>query len=135
MIFHFPFRAPVSRADFWRFVRFGITGCTAEGIHYGVYLLVLLWANPAVSYTAGYLVAMAFNYILTAFFTFRRKPTGGNALGFIASHALNYALELGILYGAMSLGLCKHWAGLVAMTVIVPVNFLILRFVFIRWKQ
>lgn len=134
MHFHIPRHIRVGKADFWRFVRFGITGCLAEGVHYGVYLLALLWLNPGVSYTIGYLVAMVFNYIMTTFFTFRRRPSGGNIAGFAASHALNYSLELGLLYAGMWLGLCEHWAGLVAMTVVVPINFLILRFVFIRKK-
>mgnify|MGYP000297285828 CR=1 FL=1 len=47
---------PDWQEKFWQFMRFGIVGTISSAIHYGVYCLVLLAANPTLSFTAGYAV-------------------------------------------------------------------------------
>lgn len=66
---------PDWQEKFWQFMRFGIVGTISSAIHYGVYCLVLLVANPTLSFTAGYAVGFVCNYFLTTFFTFRSKPS------------------------------------------------------------
>ena len=55
---------PDWQEKFWQFMRFGIVGTISSAIHYGVYCLVLLVANPTLSFTAGYAVGFVCNYFL-----------------------------------------------------------------------
>lgn len=120
------------REEFFRIVRFGITGTLSTALHYGVYLLALLWLIPGVAYTLGYGVGLCFNYAMTTRFTFRRQPTRRNAAGFVMSHVVNYLLELAVLYIFLFMGVEERLAGILTLVVVVPVNFLILRFVFVH---
>ena len=122
------------KQELWRIVRFGITGTLSTLLHYGVYLLVLMWTVPAVAYTVGYGVGLCFNYVMTTFFTFRKAPSKRNAAGFVVSHVVNYLLELSVLYLFLWMGMDERLAGILTLIVVVPINFLILRFVFVRNK-
>jgi len=114
-----------------RIVRFGITGSLSTLIHYGAYLLALRWLNATLAYTAGYGVGLCVNYVLTTFFTFHRQPSRKNAAGFAASHVVNYLLEIGVLNLFIFLGMSEQLSGILTLIVVVPVNFLILRLVFV----
>ena len=102
-----------------------------RAIHYGVYCLVLLVANANISFTAGYAVGFICNYFLTTFFTFRSKPSSRNAVGFGFSHLINYLLEIGLLNLLLWIGAGELLAPILVMIIVVPINFLILHFVYI----
>lgn len=119
------------RSEIGRVVRFGITGSLSTLIHYGTYLLALLWMNATMAYTVGYGVGLCVNYVLTTFFTFRKQPSKKNAAGFVASHVVNYLLEIGVLNLFLYFGMDERLAGILTLIVVVPINFLILRFVFV----
>ncbi len=121
-------------SEFWRIFRFGITGTVSSLVHYGAYCLALLYCSPTLSYSFGYLVGLALNYVLTTYFTFRQHPSRKNAAGFVSSHALNYLLEIGLLNLFLWIGIGQWLAPVLVMIIVVPVNFLILRFVFL-WKK
>lgn len=127
-------RKGISRKEQGRIFRFAITGTVSTALHYGVYLLLLLWINPSLAYTGGYLAGFILNYFLTTYFTFQSKAGLGNMAGFSVSHVVNYLLELGILNLLIWAGLSKSIAGLVTLVVVVPVNFLILRTVYL-WRE
>lgn len=120
------------RNELGRIVRFGITGSLSTLVHYGAYLLALLWMAPTAAYTVGYGVGLCVNYVMTTFFTFKKHPSKKNAAGFVVSHIINYLLEIGILNLFLFYGMEKRLAGILVLIVVVPINFLILRFVFVR---
>ncbi len=124
----------INREEIGRIIRFGIVGTISTAIHYGVYYLMLSIINPSISYTCGYLVGFCVNYILTTYFTFRAKSSIKNAAGFSISHVINYFLELGVLNLFIWGGMNERLAGIVTLIAVVPVNFLILRFVYL-WKR
>lgn len=121
--------------EFWRIFRFGITGSISSLIHYGAYCLALLYCNPNVSYSIGYLVGLCCNYVMTTYFTFRQHPSKKNAAGFVSSHALNYLMEMGLLNLFLWMGFSQWLAPILVMIIVVPINFLILRFVFLYRKN
>ncbi|MBO5186503.1 MAG: GtrA family protein [Prevotella sp.] len=123
------------KTEFWRIFRFGITGTLSSLIHYGVYCVALMSLNPTLSYTAGYLVGLVCNYGLTTFFTFRQQPSKKNAAGFVASHALNYLLEIALLHLFLWIGAGELLAPALVMVVVVPINFLILHFVYLHKRK
>lgn len=122
---------PDWQEKFWQFVRFTIVGTVSSLIHYGVYCLVLMTANANISFTAGYAVGFVCNYFLTTFFTFRSKPSSKNAVGFSFSHLINYLLEIGLLNLFLWIGAGEFLAPLMVLIIVVPINFLILHFVYI----
>lgn len=124
----------LDRKELGRILRFGITGGLSTLIHYGVYLLLLTWLNPSLSYTCGYFVGFCFNYFLTTHFTFKTKTSVRNAAGFSISHVINYFLELGVLNLLIYCGMENQLAGFVTMVIVVPINFLLLRLVYL-WKK
>lgn len=121
-------------AEFWRIFRFGVTGTIATLIHYGTYCLSVLYFNPSLSYSIGYLSGLGVNYMMTSYFTFHQHPSKKNAIGFLGSHAINYLLEIGLFNLFLWMGLNQWVAPIIVMVIVVPVNFLMLRFVFV-WKK
>jgi putative flippase GtrA len=77
-------------------------------------------------------VGLCVNYVMTTFLTFKKHPSKKNAAGFVVSHIINYLLEIGILNLFLFYGMEKRLAGILVLIVVVPINFLILRFVFVR---
>ena len=92
---------------------------------------ILLVANANISFTAGYAVGFVCNYFLTTFFTFRSRPSSHNAIGFGFSHLINYLLEIGLLNLFLWIGAGELLAPILVMIIVVPINFLILHFVYI----
>ncbi len=121
--------------EFWRIFRFGVRGTVSSLIHYVIYCVALSILNPTLSYTAGYLVGLVCNYGMTTFFTFRQQPSKKNAAGFAASHALNYLLEIALLHAFFILGAGELLAPVLVMIVVVPINFLILHFVYLHKRK
>lgn len=123
------------RAELGRIVRFGITGSLSVLIHYGVYLLALQWMSATLAYTVGYGVGLMVNYVMTAFFTFKKQPSRKNAVGFVFNHVVNYLMEIGLLNLMIHLGVKAQIAGILTLMLVVPVSFMILRFVFVGRKN
>ncbi len=120
------------------FIRFAIVGAIATCIHYGIYLL-LLWsfnieqdetAYTDVAYTIGYLLSFLCNMWLTAHFTFREKLTIKRGGGFAISHIINYLLHIAFLTFFLWIGFPNKWAPIPVFCIVIPINFLLVRFVF-----
>ena len=114
----------------WQFVRFVVNGCLSSGIHYGVYCLMLLYANENIAYVTGYIVSFIGNFFLTCYFTFRTKPTIKRFLGFSGSHAVNFGLHVVLFNIMLQLGVHRLIAPILVMGIAMLVQFTILRFVF-----
>ena len=111
-------------------IRFCIVGGLATAVHYGIYLLLQLWIWTWLAYTIGYVLSFLMNYMLTNYFTFRTKPSVQNGIGFVISHAVNYGLHIGLLELFLWLGVSDVWAPIPVYCIVIPVNFLLVRFVF-----
>ena len=112
------------------FVRFVIVGVIATAIHYGVYYLLEQVINVNVAYTIGYVVAWFVNLYLTSRFTFKRKLSFKKGVGFAFSHLVNYLLHMLFLNIFLAIGLSAEIAPLFVFVVVIPINFLLVRFVF-----
>lgn len=114
------------------FLRFCIVGLIATGIHYGVYLILNLWANVNIAYTIGYVVSLCCNLWLTAHFTFKKDVTPKRTGGFVVSHLINYVLHIVLLNLFLWLGLSNEIAPIPVYCIVVPINFVLIRTVFNR---
>lgn len=117
------------------FIRFVLVGIFATALHYGLYLLFQQIINVNIAYTLGYLLSFAANFYLTAYFTFGRKPSWKKAFGFGGAHLFNYLLHMGLLNLFLWLELPKPLAPIPVFAIAVPVNFLLVRFIFKRKEQ
>ena len=107
------------------FVRFVMVGIFATALHYGLYFV-------NIAYTLGYALSFIANFYLTAYFTFGRKPSWRKAFGFGGAHLCSYLLHMGLLNLSLWMGIPKPLAPIPVFAIAIPVNFLLVRFVFKR---
>ena len=117
---------------FPEFIRFVMVGVLATALHYGIYFLLQRFINVNIAYTLGYALSFIANFYLTAYFTFGKKPSWSKAFGFGGAHLFNYLLHNGLLNTVLWLGLSKTLAPIPVFAIAIPVNFLLVRFVFKR---
>lgn len=110
--------------------RFGIVGSMATALHYGIYYVFQLFVNVNVAYTLGYVLSFIANFYLTAYFTFGSRPSWKKLAGMGGAHAVNYALHLMLLNLFLRIGVPQVWAPVPVFAIAIPVNFLLVRFVF-----
>lgn len=120
------------------FIRFAIVGVLATAIHYGIYLLLLwlfhigeeeqLYSN--IVYSIGYAISWLCNFYLSAHFTFKEKTSVKRGIGFALSHGVNYLLHLIFLNFFLWLGVSEALAPIPVFCIVIPINFLLVRFVF-----
>lgn len=123
------YRKIISSAEFARFV---LVGILATALHYGIYLLLDLVIPPNPAYAMGYVLSFLFNFYLTSRFTFKKKATVKKGVGFGLSHLVNFGLHMGLLNLFLYLGLSEALAPVPVYCICIPVNFLLVRFVFNR---
>lgn len=125
-----------SKSKRYQFIRYCTVGSLAAGIHYGVYFVLQEYelVNLNIAYTIGYATSFICNFFMTSYFTFRSNPSLKRALGFGGSHLVNYLIHMGLFNLFLSLDVNQEIAPLFVLAVAVPVNFVMLRFVF-KHKQ
>ena len=110
--------------------RFGIVGGIATSIHYGIYLLALEFLSINISYALGYIISFIVNYSLSVFFTFKSKTSIKTGVGFVLSHLINYCMHFGLLNLFVYLDCPVKWAPAPVLLIAIPINFILVRFVF-----
>lgn len=116
-------------------VRFGIVGILAVAVHYLVYWVLQNWIDVNMAYTIGYLISFLMNYYLSARFTFHAKASASNGLAFGGAHLFNYLLQLALFNFFLHLGVSRELAPFAVLTIAVPTNFVLVRFVFKHFKH
>lgn len=114
----------------FQFLRFGIVGVIATALHYGIYWFLMHYMNASVAYTIGYVLGFVANFFLTSYFTFKKRATMKKGVGFAMSHGVNYLLHMVLLNVFLWMGLSKSIAPIPVFCIVIPVNFLLVRFVF-----
>ena len=125
----------IKRQTIREFIRFAIVGVIATGIHYLVYLLLQQVVYAGVAYTIGYATSFVANLILTARFTFKTQTTIRNSAGFGLAHLCNYLLQMALLYVVLRFGISRAIAPIPVYCIAIPLNFLMVRFVFKHSKN
>ena len=114
----------------FEFLRFAVVGVVATCIHYGLYYVLQKHINVNIAYTIGYLLSFVCNFYLTSYFTFRVKPSFGKLFGLGGAHVVNYLLHIVLLNIFLFLGVSRGLAPIPVFSIAIPVNFLMVRFVF-----
>lgn len=130
------------RETVFQLLRFAIVGVVATAIHYGIYLLLLnifsedtIGNWETIAYSIGYVISFICNFILTCVFTFRKKASAQRGVGFGLAHLVNYGLHVVLLNLFLWIGISNKLAPIPVFCIAVPVNFLLVRFVFSRKEQ
>ena len=136
------------RTDLFQLLRFVIVGVIATSIHYGIYLSLLfifsaneesiqrgVSSKETLFYSIGYVISFVCNFALTCLFTFRKKASVQRGVGFGFAHIVNYCLHVGLLNLFLWLGISNKLAPIPVFCIAVPVNFLLVRFVFRRFRH
>lgn len=110
--------------------RFGIVGVVATAIHYGIYLLLKQWIVEVVAFAIGYFISFVANFFMTAKFTFKKDTTTKKGVGFMGAHAVNFLLQTSLLQLFLWLGINENFAPIPVYCIAVPINFLLVKFVF-----
>lgn len=110
-------------------IRFGMVGGIATAIQYGLYVVFAdaVGLSAVLSAIVSYAISFLFNFVLSNFFTFHTRPNARKGMGFLASHAFNMGLQVGLV-AIFNTFLNKTLAMLPAMVICVPVNYLLVRF-------
>jgi len=111
-------------------IRFGIVGVISTAMHYAIYWVLQHWIEVNIAYTTGYVLSFLANYWLSAHFTFRKSVNVKNGIGFGGAHFVNYLLHIVLLNFFLWLGLSNEMAPLGVFAIAIPVNFILVRFVF-----
>jgi putative flippase GtrA len=83
-----------------------------------------------VAFTIGYLLSFFMNFWLSAKFTFKAEATVKRGAGFALSHLVNYGLQMLVLNVSLKFGVPEPLAPVPVYLICIPVNFLLVRFVF-----
>ena len=118
------------RETLGQIMRFGVVGAISTALHLSIYWLLQHFIHVNIAYSVGYFLSFLANYYLSARFTFREKTSTRNGLGFIGAHATNYLMHIVLFNFFLWVGLSRAIAPLAVLAIAVPLNFLMVRFVF-----
>lgn len=125
----------INKTFILQFVRFGIVGVIATALHYGIYYWLQQYIPVNIAYTLGYLLSFIANFYLTAYFTFGSAPSWKKLAGMGGAHAVNYLLHMILLNLFLWIGVSKTLAPIPVFAMVIPINFLLVRFVFKPKKE
>jgi putative flippase GtrA len=117
---------------FYEFVRFGIVGVMCTLLHYGIYWILKHQINYNIAFTIGYAISFIGNFFMTSYFTFKKKVTIKKGFEFGGVHLFNYLFQMFLLNLVIYLGINKSWAPIPVYCIVIPMQFIFVRFVFKR---
>lgn len=111
-------------------IRFIIVGVLATAIHYGIYILLNLIIISWLAYSIGYAISFLCNFYLSSKYTFKSKASIKKGIGFGISHAINYLIHITLLSVFIKIGISEELAPIPVFAIAIPINFILVRFVF-----
>jgi putative flippase GtrA len=117
-------------------VLFLIVGGSNTILTYVVYLALLRVAHYAWAFTGAFIVGLIFTGLLNIRVTFARHPTVAACVGFAAYYCLYYVFALLLLRVLVDhVGVDEHYAPIVMLPIVVPINFVVTRFIVHRFGR
>ena len=81
------------------------------------------------------MISLVCNFFLTAYLTFHSAPSIKKVIGFGGSHLVNYLIHMFLFNFFLYIGISRILAPILVLAVAVPINFLLLRWVFKHKKK
>ena len=112
------------------FIRFCIVGAIATALDAGIFYLVRLFAPYQVALVSGYCLSLIVNYLLTIYWTFKKKPSTGNLFGVIAAHMFNlFVVRMSLMWIFVNMmEIPDRIAYIPTLLISMVTNFLVVRF-------
>ena len=112
-------------------IRFGIVGFLATGLQYGLYVVFVnaVGVKAVPSTLISYSISFIANFLLSSYFTFQTRPDTQKGIGFTLSHLVNMGLQTGMVAIFQQI-VGKTLALLPALGICIPVNYMLVRYVF-----
>lgn len=112
-------------------IRFGLVGSVATGLQYGIYVVFVdaVGVKAVPSTLISYAISFIANFFMSSYFTFRTRPDARKGIGFALSHLVNMGLQTGMVAIFQQI-VGKTLALLPALGICIPINYLLVRYVF-----
>ena len=112
------------------FLRFCIAGVIATALDAAIFYLVRMFASYQIALVSGYCLRLIVNYLLTIYWTFKKKPTTGNLVGVIAAHMFNlFVVRMSLMWLFVNMaGIPDRIAYIPTLLISMVTNFLVVRF-------
>jgi putative flippase GtrA len=115
---------------------FLVVGVSNTLLTYIVYLGFLRVVHYAWAFTGAFLVGLVFTGLLNIRVTFARHPTVAACAIFAGYYSLYYVFALTLLHVFVdTLGINDHWAPLLMLPIVVPINFVMTRLIVHRFGR
>lgn len=121
-------------------VRFFIVGMVGMFLQDGLYRWILKafqtwWGEETgilayIAFVIAFAIEMVFNYLISAWYTFRSKPTLSNAGGFVLARVLNLFIQFIFLHVLITVGVEEINAGFPSIFAAGIVNYFVLKVLF-----
>lgn len=122
-----PILARPFRLEIFRFI---IAGGLNTLLTLALYWLLLAWVEYWLAYTASFMAGIVSGFALNTYVVFRVPWSWVRLLAFPSVHAVNYVVGLAIVWLSIRIfGIDERVAPVVAAVAIIPLNFLMTRFV------
>lgn len=114
------------------FVRFCTVGVICAIIDWTVFSIACFITKYQISVIAGFVVSFVANYLLSAHWTFKKKPTKSNFVGLISAHLINlFIVRMGVLYILVEIvGLQERISYIPTLMISAITSFVMVRYVF-----
>ena len=112
-------------------IRFGMVGALATILQYGIYVVFVdaVGVKAVPSTLISYTISFIANFFLSSYFTFHTRPDAKKGIGFALSHLVNMGLQTGMVAIFQQI-VGKTLALLPALGICIPINYLLVRYVF-----
>lgn len=112
------------------FIRFCIVGVIATALDAGIFYLVRMFASYQIALVSGYCLSLTVNYLLTIYWTFKKKPSTSNLVGVIAAHMFNlFVVRMSLMWIFVDVaGIPDRIAYVPTLLISMVTNFLVVRF-------
>ena len=112
------------------FIRFCIVGVIATALDAAIFYLVRLFASYQIALVSGYCLSLIVNYLLTIYWTFKKKPSTGNLFGVIAAHMFNlFVVRMSLMWIFVNImEIPDRIAYIPTLLISMVTNFLVVRF-------
>lgn len=88
--------------------------------------MIISW----LAYSIGYGISFLCNFYLSSKYTFKSKASIKKGIGFGISHAINYLIHITLLSVFIKIGINEELAPIPIFAIAIPINFILVRFVF-----
>lgn len=121
----------------WRQIAtFVVGGALNTGVTYLIYLVLQSWLTYQFAYLLAYAAGIGFSYCFNSLVVFRRPMSWRGMMAFPAVYVVQYAVSALVLALIVeSFAVPAWWAPLLVSALMIPLTFILTRFVLVRFNR